>query len=348
MRIKNKVILIGAINEGNVPTCGETMKNQLFVKRFSELFDKVITVDTLNWKKRPWVLVKLFFTLLFNKGAKVVISASGAAAMLIKFLYYIPLKKNVYFWVVGGDFSFAIDNNRYSVKSLKKLNYILVQGKSMVDSLARYGLDNVLHVPNSKPIVFKPTIEPKKKSDPYHFVFLSRIHPDKGIAEIFTATKLLNAMGLQDRFKVDFYGKIEPSYEDKFKLELAKYANTHYEGFLNMTNDKGYEILSRYDVMLFPTYWDGEGFPGVVIDANMSGLPIIASDWNMNREVIEDRKSGFIIPVRDSDALANCMKQYINNEINLTEMKKYCVEYIQQYDYRNILSERLMKYIKLL
>ena len=54
---KNKVILVGAINEGNTPTCGETMKNQLFVKRFNELFDEVITVDTNNWKKRPWVLL---------------------------------------------------------------------------------------------------------------------------------------------------------------------------------------------------------------------------------------------------------------------------------------------------
>lgn len=51
--MKNKIILVGAINEGNEPTCGETMKNQLFVKRFEELFDRVITVDTSNWKKRP-------------------------------------------------------------------------------------------------------------------------------------------------------------------------------------------------------------------------------------------------------------------------------------------------------
>ena len=77
--MKNKVILVGAINEGNTPTCGETMKNQLFIKRFNELFDKVITVDTLNWKHKPWVLMRLLFVLLFNRGAKVIISASGSA-----------------------------------------------------------------------------------------------------------------------------------------------------------------------------------------------------------------------------------------------------------------------------
>lgn len=346
--MKNKVILVGAINEGNTPTCGETMKNQLFVKRFNELFDKVITVDTLNWKKRPWILVKLFFTLLFNRGAKVIISASGAAAMLIKFLYYIPLKKNVYFWVVGGDFCKFIDSGFYQLKTLKKLKYILVQGQSMVASLSRYGLTNVLHVPNSKPITFKPAIKPKENGDIYRFVFLSRVHPDKGIGEILGATEHLNTLGLQNRFEVDFYGKIEPSYEELFKSEITKHSNVHYKGFLNLMNNDGYETLSHYDAMLFPTYWDGEGFPGVVIDANMAGLPIIASDWNMNREVIEDSKTGFIIPVRDSNALTNYMEKIINNEIDIMEMRRYCVDYIQQFDYRNVLSENLMKQINLL
>lgn len=344
----NKVILVGAINEGNVPTCGETMKNQLFVKRFNELFDKVITVDTLNWKKRPWILIKLFFTLLFNHGAKVVISASGAATILIKFLYYVPLKKNVYFWVVGGDFSQFIDSGFYSVKSLKKLKCILVQGKSMVDSLAKYGLYNVVHVPNSKPINFNPTIKPKDNQEPYRFVFLSRVHPEKGISEIIYATKLLNQEGLSNRFCVDFYGKIEPGYDAKFKQLISEYPNLTYKGFLNLTENKGYEILSVYDVMLFPTYWGGEGFPGVVLDANMAGLPIIASDWNMNREVIKEGETGFIIPVKDPKALANCMKNIMTNKVDLFIMSQNASKYVKQFDTRNVLSEELMKKISLI
>ena len=41
----NKIVLIGAIHEGKAPCCGETMKNQLFIKRYKELFDKVISTD---------------------------------------------------------------------------------------------------------------------------------------------------------------------------------------------------------------------------------------------------------------------------------------------------------------
>lgn len=343
----NKVILIGAINEGNVPTCGETMKNQLFIRRFKELFDKVITVDTLNWKKRPWVLVRMFFVLLFNRGAKVIISASGSASYLISFLYYIPLKKNVYFWVVGGDLHISIKRGIYNLKALTSLKRILVQGQCLVEELEKLGLTNALHVPNSKPITFTPDIK-TNDNDKIRFVFLSRVHPHKGIKEIYEASKILNDKGYTNKFSVDLYGKVEHSFTNEFNGYINELENMNYQGFLNLTNNDGYKTLSSYDVMLFPTYWCGEGFPGIVIDANMSGLPIIASDWNMNKEVIEDGKTGFIIPVRDSDMLANYMEKFINKEVDLEEMKRYCVEYIQQFDYRNVLSEELMKNIKLL
>ena len=290
---KNKVILIGAINEGNVPTCGETMKNQLFVKRFNELFDKVITVDTLNWQKRPWVLIKLFFTLLFNKGAKVIISASGAATYLMTFLYYIPLKKNVYFWVVGGNLAQRVKDGVYKIKILQHLRKIIVQGKSMVADLNQIGLNNVIYIPNSKPITFTPKIEQKKDGEKYRFVFLSRVNPYKGIKEIIEAVNLLNEKGLRDQYVVDFYGSIDILYKNEFEQLISTYENIEYKGYLNLLNSEGYKILSEYDVMLFPTYWEGEGFPGIVIDANIAGLPIIATDWNLNSEVIKDKETGY-------------------------------------------------------
>ena len=342
---KNKLIVVGAINEGGVATCGETIKNQLFVKRFKELFDEVITVDTLHWQKRPWVLVRLFFVLLFNRGAKVVISASGAASYLISFLHYIPLKKHVYFWVVGGDFHLTARTKRYNLKALASLKAILVEGKSMVTALNECGLTNVLYVPNAKPITFTPRLTPKKEDELCRFVFLSRVHPHKGIREICEAVETLNKTGWADRYIVDFYGRVEPDYQAEFQALIANYPQVAYRGFLDLTKTEGYQTLSTYDALLFPTYWDGEGFPGVVLDANMAGLPIIATDWNLNKEVVEAGVTGFIIPVHDSQALADCMLKFIREEVDLMSMKQRCVDYIQQYDVKNVLSIDLMRRI---
>ena len=347
--MKNKVILVGAINEGNVPTCGETMKNQLFVKRFNELFDKVITVDTLNWKKRPWVLVKLLWVLMVY-GSRYDVILSACPISVNKTIYITTRlfrRVNLHYWVIGGNLHDYIASGQVSLTELQKLRGVYVEGNIMKVELERQGLKNVRVVPNFKPITYQPQLTPKPTNEPCRFVFLSRVHPCKGIKEIVEATKQLNEMGLQDKFTVDFYGKIEQGYELEFNTAIATLSNVSYKGFLNLMDNRGYEELSTYDVMLFPTYWDGEGFPGIVIDANMSGLPIIASDWSMNKEVIIDGKTGFIIPTHDSDALKEKMKLFIDGQIDLFGMKQDCVEYVQQFDFRSVLSVDLMNTLRL-
>ena len=212
----------------------------------------------------------------------------------------------------------------------------------MKKELNKSGLDNVMVVPNAKPIIYTPTITKKADNEIFKFVFLSRVHPDKGIKEIYEAVKILNGKGYKDQFIVDLYGKIEDSFTQDFNTMVNELNNLSYNGFLNLREEEGYKTLSTYDAMLFPTYWRGEGFPGIVIDANMSGLPIIATDWNMNQEVIEDKETGFIIPVHDSAALAEHMESIITKKVDIYEMKLRCVEYVKKFDSRNVVTNELV------
>lgn len=341
----NKIVLIGAIHEGKAPCCGETMKNQLFIKRYKELFDKVITVDTFNWQKRPWILLKAVLVMLLNQNAGVVLSASASVRHLINLLYYIPIHRNVYFWVVGEGISEGIDKGMYKVEALNRMKRILVQGQSMVEELKKRGVYNAKYVPNSKPIIFRPNIQPKTDNN-YKIVFLSRIHPDKGIKEIAAASEILKKKGYSN-FTIDFYGNIAPGFKEEFKEIMNRHEGLEYKGFLNLLNEDAYKKLSEYDVLLFPTYWAGEAFPGVVIDANIAGIPIIATDWNQNKYVVQDGKTGVIIPPHDEKAIADNMEAFISGKIDLYKMKKNCNEYIQQYDYKKVLSIDLFKEIGL-
>lgn len=348
MKSKNKIILIGGIHLNHKPTCGETMKNQLFLKRFGELFESVEVVDTYQWQKHPSCLVKLLWVILFNPKAKFIISASGASRHLINFFYRSHLKRDVYFWVVGGDLPIAVRKGKYNIDALNKLVYLPVQGRSMVKELNELGVKNAIYVPNSKPITFHPSIKPHNADDPFRFIFLSRVHPEKGIKEILEASSLLEAEGYEGKFQVDFYGSKDPEYADEFDRIIANKNNLQYKGYMDLTGNDGYALMSTYDMMLFPTYWGGEGFPGVVLDANIAGLPIIATDWNLNTEVIEDGRTGIIIPIHDAQALANAMKRVIDGEVDLMQMRKDCLNHVQQYDFRNVLSENLMKQLKLM
>lgn len=344
---KSKIILIGAIEEGRVATNGESRKNQLFLERFRELFDEVITIDTINWRKQPWIAFKILWVLLVNPDAKIVISASMNARYLIDFLYILPFKRDVYCWVVGGSHARLIKEGVYNIKTQTRLKKIIVQGKSMVKELNELGLQNVVYVPNSKPVYIIQKAQTQKK-DLIKFVFLSRIHPDKGLKEIIEACKELNKNGYHDRYSVDFYGAIDKGYNNDFSKLITTCDNVQYRGFLNLTDRTGYEKLAVYDVMLFPTYWAGEGFPGIVIDSYMAGIPIIATDWMLNSEVIEEGKTGTFIPIRNSNALYEKMAKFIDSEYDIQKMSKNCLEHAIQFDYKTVINRELMEQLELL
>lgn len=339
---RNKLILIGPINTGHIACTGDTVKNQLFLKRFLEVFDKVIIVDTYHWQKRPWCLVNMVIKLIIFPHAKVVVSANPKSAdIIIRFINILGMSSRTFYWVVGGLLHSTLENNILNWKTYKNLAGIFVQGLTMVKSMKDLGLHNVKYVPNSKYINYIP-VKPEKRDCKTHFVFLSRIEKYKGCDYILDCINILNNKGYKGKYDITFYGKTtdEKEYFAEFKQRILNNEDAKYEGVLNLQDTKQYDKLSEFDVMLFPTYWPGEGFPGVIIDAYIAGLPVIASDWNLNKDVIEDGITGWIVPTHDVDALANKMIYVIDNKEIVAKLSKNSKEKAMNYDSRNVLSNK--------
>lgn len=346
----NSLVFIGPMGLGTIPKSGDVMKNQLFLDRFVQVFDRVITVDTLNWKKRPWVMARLILTLLTHRKAKVIISANpGSADTLIGIIKKLRLPNDCFYWVVGGSFHEMVIDGTFAASTYSFLKGIFVQGQSMVDSLEKSGLNNAVYVPNSKLINHYGKKEPKQDTKT-HFVFLSRVEEYKGCTDIITSVDALNVAGFQGKFDVVFYGREseDAEYARKFQEMVDAHNDVEYKGVLNLRDTQNYDELARYDVMLFPTYWHGEGFPGIVIDAYISSLPIIASNWNLNKDVIEDGVTGWIIPSHNVDALTEKMKYAIGHTEEVQKMSVTCRERAAQYDSRVVLSEDNLKLLGVL
>ena len=339
-----QLIFIGPLRLGEVPRGGDTMKNQLFLKRFNEVFSKMYVVDTINWSKKPWALLKMFLYLTFIRNAKVVVSCEVSSAKILDFLYYCRLQRDVYYWVVGSGFPRRIKDRSLNATHYKYLKKIIVQSPEMVRDLEEAGLKNAIFVPNSKPI-FDIDIS-SFSNDKVRFVFLSRILQTKGVDYIIRCAQRLNDIGFANRFSIDFYG-IYDEYPE-FINNIKSVHNIKYNGLLDLTQKTGYEILSKYDAMLFPTFYDGEGFPGVIIDAFISGLPVLATDWHCNKDIVEDNKTGFIIPPQDEEALYNKMKVIIDNDNSLKSMRVNCQKEAWKYDNKVVLSDANLRRIGLL
>jgi glycosyltransferase involved in cell wall biosynthesis len=328
------LIFLGTIKK--VANCGESMKNHLFIDRYKEVYKKVITVDLWHPRKHFYRVAWALLVVLFHPRSRVVVSISVEAAdHLIRLLQLIGCK-NIYYWAVGGTLHKRIIELGLSPETYKKVKKIYAQSDQIVEGLAKMGIYNCVKVVNSKRIEYLPDIS-KRDIDKVKFVFLSRVHPDKGCSLIVKAADWLNKNGYKDKFSVDFYGKFDEDYKPVLLCEMKDVDNVQYKGFLDLTNGKGYDTLAQYDMMLFPTWWDGEGFPGVIIDAYIAGVPIIASDWNCNTEVVDD-EIGIIIRTQSQDDLTNSMKDVLDGKYNLKNMAKKCQERAMAYDNRNVLS----------
>lgn len=338
----NSIILIGPIIKGSVPCTGDTVKNQLFLKRFSEVFDRVRAVDTYHWQKRPWCLIELMWKVLFYNTEKIIVSANpGSADKLIKFLKLIGAQHRTFYWVVGGSLHESFENGERNWRDYKNLAGIFVQGFSMKETMERIGLKNVFFVPNSKYIDYLPNKVMKRNDGVCHFVFLSRVEKYKGCDDIFSCIDILIKRGYKGQFDITFYGKTtdQLGYFDSFSSQIEKHKEASYKAVLNLCDTKKYDELASYDVMLFPTFWPGEGFPGVIIDAYIAGLPVIATDWNLNKDVVADGKTGWIIPSHDVEALADKMIFAIEHPEIVKQFSENSSDMAMEYDSRNVLSE---------
>jgi glycosyltransferase involved in cell wall biosynthesis len=62
-------------------------------------------------------------------------------------------------------------------------------------------------------------------------------------------------------------------------------------------------LLGASDVLVFTSVAEGEGMPGVLIEAGLAGLPVVTTDVPGASTVVDHRTTGFVVPVDDFDAL---------------------------------------------
>jgi glycosyltransferase involved in cell wall biosynthesis len=323
------------------------MKNQLLIKKMQDLGVTCHQIDFKNWKKRPWVFIQFAYALLFYQRDSLIFSTSAInLRSMLKIFRKLHLKRNMVHWVIGGAFADNIKHRVLNKEDFAYVTHTIVESEYMRQSLQLSGFKNVLHLSNFKPITYMPQVHSNGRVK--RFVFVSRICSDKGCDYIFQAANMLNEQHYDEKFVVDFYGKVSSEYKDSFDAQIRKMPNVNYCGFLNLQENSGYDKLAEYDMMLFPTYWKGEGFAGVFVDSFISGVPMIASDWAHNCEFLDDGRTAMIVPTGDVAALAQKMKACIEGDVNIVHLKNECQREAYNYDIDNLVTISLLKQVNII
>lgn len=343
-----RVVFIGGVGKPD-QFGGELTKNKYILEKISKLGYELSVIDVYKCRHSLARLVSvccrlLYYYLFYRKATFVFSTSMSNVYRFFVIMNNIGVKRKTLFWTIGGNLGLKVSKGIYKVNVLRQMHLIIVEGDKMKRELADTGLHNVTVMPNFKKIQSLPDIK-KYDDGKIHFLFISRIMPQKGADYILQCARRLNESGFEDRYIIDFYGTIDGEYSVSYGEQLAKLPNANYCGSIDLRNWSNFGVLARYHFMLFPTYWHGEGFPGVVIDAYIAGVPIIASDWNFNEEFVANGRTGIIIPAHSVEDLYRAMADAIDGRYDIAAMSSACRERLQMYDVDNVLSEKVLKEI---
>ena len=103
--------------------------------------------------------------------------------------------------------------------------------------------------------------------------------------------------------------------EDKAKLiEMANELGVEKDSVFLGFQQNPFKYMAKSSLFVLSSLY--EGFGNVIVEAMALGLPVISTDCPSGpAEIIEDKKSGLLVPVRDEQAMAGAMISVMTDEL---------------------------------
>jgi glycosyltransferase involved in cell wall biosynthesis len=159
--------------------------------------------------------------------------------------------------------------------------------------------DRTVYIPNGRdPSAFWNVASPGGIG-PVRFIFVGHLTRTKR-PELFTdVIGALRGRGVEVHGVVVGEGPL---------LEECRRSSPAWIEFLGRRDDVP-KLLSECDVFLFTSVVEGEGMPGVLIEAGLAGLPTVSTDVPGARTVIDDGVTGHVVAVDDVPAFINAAER---------------------------------------
>jgi glycosyltransferase involved in cell wall biosynthesis len=164
------------------------------------------------------------------------------------------------------------------------------------------------------------------------FFMLSRVMYSKGIREYLEACSLVKKLHPEVRFML--LGACEGIQDSISKEDLKPYIE---QGILEHfgETDRVADYYAQCSVYVLPSY--REGTPRTVLEAMSMGRPVITTDAPGCRETVTDGVNGYLVPIKDVDAIVTAMERILDDseatERMTGEARRICEE---RYDVRKV------------
>lgn len=337
-----KILFIGRCGfECGVVVGGEIAKNRVtyrYCKKRARVFlidlfysrDDAVKYFFNKFIKKPYLFMK---TIICSKLSQWIVVDSFSEPY-IKIIALSGCIHKVKFIAIGGDFPKQMKKASIPITVFASMDKVYVESYEMRNTLRKMGLANAEYLPNCKYLpCYKPDVQWQHKKILQIF-YLGQIRQEKGIQILIDAVNCLNQDSVQ--FEVHLYGDIFDN------IDVVSQLNEYiiYDGKINLLdNVDNYDILRQYDIFVFPTEWKGEGLSGAIQDALALGKPVVATNHNLNDQMIFDGENGYLFEKGNLDQLVEILKKLYDDQKLIMRLGNRSLEIAEQFRAENVLKK---------
>lgn len=175
-----------------------------------------------------------------------------------------------------------------------------------------------------------------------YLLFLSNLIESKGYFDVLEAARILRTQ-YHLKLKCDFCGAFLTNPSDDRRVRSARHARELFNDFVRkhdlfdsvtyrgvVSGDEKRRLLARAHFLLLPTSYDNEGQPISILEAMAIGCVPIATDYRGISEMIEDGRSGLLVPFAAPDVIATRIAELVNEPTRYAEMSANAIERVSQ------------------
>jgi glycosyltransferase involved in cell wall biosynthesis len=152
-------------------------------------------------------------------------------------------------------------------------------------------------------------IDPSRDKQTFVVLFAGLCSKSKGILDFIEVIRICHQQDARIVGKV--MGKAYSELEENALNEATAEGILHFDGVL--TGNKKTAAFLQANAFLFPSIFESENFPTVIIEAFAAGLPVVATKWRGIPDLVTEGKNGFLHPPHDITGMANSLLQLAQN-----------------------------------
>jgi len=191
------------------------------------------------------------------------------------------------------------------MKTIFRLNH------AAIHTVSEKSKDDLVSFGEKKPIfVIENAIPLRERIDvsvnPLQFVYVGRLVLYKNITIVLQALKLVKKNFPKVIFIIAGDGDYRENLE-KTVIDLGLSDNVFFKG--HVSDEEKFQLISSSVAFIFPSLYEGFGL--VILEAFMKKTPVLVSDVRPLSDIVENEKTGLILPVNDEKKWARAMEKLL-------------------------------------